>query len=207
MRVSKLVASAALATVVMTGTALFALGSSANASPFQYIVSGTDGVNGLSYAANITLDVTGGQASSGTGTISGALITDLLGGSQSLTLVTPSTPGAETPLGYRSSTGTDLFGVTDVVPVDNNGLLFIIGTPFGPGLNSLFAFWSDPGAGSIFSGTPFGATDFASVQAALIGPSEQGGETPLPAALPLFATGLGALGLLGWRRKRKAIAA
>jgi hypothetical protein len=29
---------------------------------------------------------------------------------------------------------------------------------------------------------------------------------PLPAALPLFATGLGALGLLGWRRKRKAAA-
>ena len=31
--------------------------------------------------------------------------------------------------------------------------------------------------------------------------------TPLPAALPLFATGLGAFGLLGWRRKRKAQAA
>jgi hypothetical protein len=29
-------------------------------------------------------------------------------------------------------------------------------------------------------------------------------QTPLPAALPLFGTGLGALGLLGWRRKRKA---
>jgi hypothetical protein len=28
--------------------------------------------------------------------------------------------------------------------------------------------------------------------------------TPLPAALPLFGTGLGVLGLLGWRRKRKA---
>jgi hypothetical protein len=27
--------------------------------------------------------------------------------------------------------------------------------------------------------------------------------TPLPAALPLFATGLGALGLHGWRRRRK----
>lgn len=27
--------------------------------------------------------------------------------------------------------------------------------------------------------------------------------TPLPAALPLFASGLGAMGLLGWRRKRK----
>jgi hypothetical protein len=30
--------------------------------------------------------------------------------------------------------------------------------------------------------------------------------TPLPAALPLFATGLGALGLLRWRRKRKQVA-
>ena len=30
------------------------------------------------------------------------------------------------------------------------------------------------------------------------------GQTPLPAALPLFATGLAGLGLLGWRRKRKA---
>jgi len=28
--------------------------------------------------------------------------------------------------------------------------------------------------------------------------------TPIPAALPLFATGLAGLGLLGWRRKRKA---
>jgi hypothetical protein len=31
--------------------------------------------------------------------------------------------------------------------------------------------------------------------------------TPLPAALPLFATGIGGLGLLGWSRKRKARAA
>lgn len=31
--------------------------------------------------------------------------------------------------------------------------------------------------------------------------------TPLPGALPLFATGIGALGALGWRRKRKNAAA
>lgn len=31
-------------------------------------------------------------------------------------------------------------------------------------------------------------------------------QTPIPAALPLFASGLGAIGLLGWRRKRKAAA-
>lgn len=29
-------------------------------------------------------------------------------------------------------------------------------------------------------------------------------EIPLPAALPLFATGLGALGFIGWRRKKKS---
>ena len=29
--------------------------------------------------------------------------------------------------------------------------------------------------------------------------------TPLPAALPLFITGLGAMGLLGWYRRRKAV--
>ena len=34
-----------------------------------------------------------------------------------------------------------------------------------------------------------------------------GAETPLPGALPLFTSGLGALGLLVWRRKRKATAA
>jgi hypothetical protein len=33
------------------------------------------------------------------------------------------------------------------------------------------------------------------------------GTTPLPAALPLFAGGLGALGLFGWRKKRKLVAA
>jgi hypothetical protein len=34
-------------------------------------------------------------------------------------------------------------------------------------------------------------------------PFSSSSTTPLPAALPLFASGLGALGLLGWRRKRK----
>jgi hypothetical protein len=45
---------------------------------------------------------------------------------------------------------------------------------------------------------PNGANTYDSTSAATV---------PLPAALPLFAGGLGALGLLGWRRKRKAAAA
>ena len=47
-----------------------------------------------------------------------------------------------------------------------------------------------------FTSTNYGASSFSPVTI-----------TPLPAALPLFAGGLGALGLLGWRRKRKAAAA
>jgi hypothetical protein len=53
---------------------------------------------------------------------------------------------------------------------------------------SLFYYPGKPEAGT-------GFVDFVSVTVT---------QTPLPAALPLFASGLGALGLLGWRRKRKA---
>lgn len=35
-------------------------------------------------------------------------------------------------------------------------------------------------------------------------PSFDDATTPVPGALPLFATGLGTIGLLGWRRKKKA---
>jgi hypothetical protein len=45
-----------------------------------------------------------------------------------------------------------------------------------------------------FSGTMTPLTEFVS-------------DVPIPAALPLFATGLGLMGLLGWRRKRKVSAA
>jgi hypothetical protein len=38
------------------------------------------------------------------------------------------------------------------------------------------------------------------------GPLPDPATTPLPAALPLFATGLGTFGFFGWRRKRKSAA-
>jgi hypothetical protein len=60
-----------------------------------------------------------------------------------------------------------------------------IDTFFGPGLSN-----GDEGVAT--NGTNLAFTGVA--------------ETPLPAALPLFATGLGGLGLLGWRRKKKAAA-
>ena len=52
-------------------------------------------------------------------------------------------------------------------------------------------------AGAIAQTDAIYATEFAAAAVS---------ETPVPAALPLFATGVGALGLMGWRRKRKQAA-
>jgi|ERR1035437_5356988 hypothetical protein len=54
-------------------------------------------------------------------------------------------------------------------------------------------------------GSPIGSAN-ETIPWTQIGDISATSATPLPAALPLFATGLGALGLLGWRRKKKAAA-
>jgi hypothetical protein len=56
---------------------------------------------------------------------------------------------------------------------------------------------------NVNSTADYGPAIQAKVQAII----HEGSEVPLPGALPLFASGLGALGLLGWRRKRKVRAA
>jgi hypothetical protein len=81
------------------------------------------------------------------------------------------------------------------------------GTPFPAGFTDLQSWTRDANLDpdwlrigmDIVGGTPAPAFNAAF--------SLDGVVTPLPAALPLFATGLGVLGLLGWRRKRKAQAA
>jgi hypothetical protein len=50
----------------------------------------------------------------------------------------------------------------------------------------------------------FGAPNFDYLDETFVVTNVATNVTPLPAALPLFATGLGGLILLGWRRKRKA---
>lgn len=63
--------------------------------------------------------------------------------------------------------------------------------------NMVYAFFDDSGAG------PDRDFDDMVVRIELLTATSIT-PTPLPAALPLFASGLGAMGLLGWRRKRKA---
>jgi MYXO-CTERM domain-containing protein len=50
------------------------------------------------------------------------------------------------------------------------------------------------------------SADYADPEASISIIGTSVAETPLPTALPLFATGLAVLGLLGWRRRRKATA-
>ena len=77
---------------------------------------------------------------------------------------------------------------------------------FFGGLNPLFAF--DPTANDTYivtlSVTDTSGLDLSVDETIIAGAGAA--QTPLPAALPLFASGLGGLSLLGWRRKRKAAA-
>ena len=82
-------------------------------------------------------------------------------------------------------------------------LVFPTLSPIGYGGGSVFAVMTvDANNGALLAECSIGPDPAcAALSLAPVSP------TPLPAALPLFATGLGALGLLGWRRKRKPLAA
>ncbi len=106
---------------MLAGFSLSALPASASV----YTVTGS--VYGEFFTAMFSLTESGGQAAAGTGTISGGGLT----GTQSLTLVTLSSPGVEDDggglLGYRSNDGTDWFDADTSVPIDSNGLIFAMG--------------------------------------------------------------------------------
>ena len=108
--------------------ALLALAFSAgiaSASTVTLDVSGTIEGGVGAFTAEVVLDVVGGQAVSGTGSI------NILGlSSAPLVLITPSTPGNESspgPVGFRDDGGTDIGGADTAYPI-NNGLLFDVGT-------------------------------------------------------------------------------
>ena len=93
------------------------------------------------------------------------------------------TAGVDTAIGFFNS-------------LDLSGLLFLDNdfTIANPGFQQLYM--GSESSPTFRTGTYFGLSGETIVI------SNSG--VPLPGALPLFATGLAALGLLGWRRKRKA---
>jgi hypothetical protein len=169
------------------------------------------------------------QANSSTGGIGAATVTLVAGESYSVS-VNPSDIWSAGPLPRWSNadglittliaTGTDESGEAagTVIGVDTplwtqDGLTAPFGALVGRiGVGSFFVI------GTSFSGTAttsgvlqlfywdLNNEDNTDAIAANITTSEVGG-VPLPGALPLFATGLGAIGLLTWRRKRNAVAA
>src|ERR1700722_21020426 len=90
---------------LLTTAALIALAAPgiANASIQNLSISGS--LDGHAYTGELSLDVSGGQAVSGTGTLS------ILGlNNAPLVLITTSTPGNEGgPIGFRANDGTDYF--------------------------------------------------------------------------------------------------
>ncbi len=101
--------------------------------------------------------------------------------------------------GNNGSNSTRFFDV-----VDQNGN--IVQTVLLPATTSAHSITVDPLTGDVF--VPLAGTDALNPCPTSLGCIEVFGlaETPLPGALPLFATGLGALGLLGWRKKKKSVA-
>jgi hypothetical protein len=199
-RCSSLVFAASVALAAIAG----GIPSNAEAATYTYNFAGDFGPPAFTATAN--LDVTGGQAQSGTGTITfGSNTFDL-------TLITLTTDGGNGnysgTTGFRDNHGTDIFGGDTVVPVDPNGLIFAITNNPVRGQDALFAV-SDAGGGNfsyLISGTLAGV--FNVYYETATGPggfSVTGaapGTTPLPAALPMFATGIAGIGFLRWRKKK-----
>jgi hypothetical protein len=132
-----------------------------------------------------------------------------------------STTGAGYALGWYNLVGNQLFGGGRVTRFDLNSILGPIpgGAFVDPPISNYIIDWTvddflslttpsiaDPANTFCDTTDPQCSPDIIPTDIVSLNFTGFGDPTPLPGALPLFATGLGALGLLGWRRKRKQAA-
>jgi hypothetical protein len=119
--------------------------------------------------------------------------------------------GNTDPTQFGLGTYENATGQFDTVTITNGSITSAMVEVFlgGNDNSSLFFYYNTVCCGNGFGLTPYSeAFPLGSVDATnLFNADPTFGTTPLPAALPLFATGLSAFGLLGWRRKRKGAAA
>jgi hypothetical protein len=150
------------------------------------------GLAGSAHASTVTYDITLTQTG---GTLITAPPADFTVTS-SFTIPSPTTS-------YETETISGLsFTIAGKTYTSNASIQF---SGLGPAINNFYGF-SDTASGDTLSigggnsfnlyGTGIPSTDVGTVAFAVAA-------TPLPAALPLFAGGVGALGLFGWRKKRK----
>jgi hypothetical protein len=183
---------------LLTTAALIAIAAPgvANAAVENLAISGS--LDGHGYTGTLSLDVNGGQAVSGTGTLS------ILGlNNAPIVLITASTPGNEgAPMtGFRGNDGTDYFDLDQAYPISANGLLFDVGTTTAEwGLHPLFAIWSEgTGYAAAFTGNVGGA-EYYNLQGSAMASAT--GAVPEPSTWAMGLLGFGGLGLLRWRKSR-----
>jgi len=186
--------------LVLLGGPMLAVADTVN---FDFsATNGTDTISAL-----FTLDFSGGQAISGTGSVNSNL---LVPNPETLTLVTQSTAGVNilnpatnngATLSYRFGGGTDLIGDT-VVNSSNpyfssNGLVFMAAGPNNNGFN----IWSS--GGTIYAGFLAGNPNTGSgiLYTQFNGGTLTATPVPLPAALPLLLSSFAGLGALVRQRK------
>jgi hypothetical protein len=114
--------------------------------------------------------------------------------------------GSGVSSGLAPTQRNDGLAFTSISPQLNQ--IFWIGDGLtGTGSGSVQQFTAPVGATRLFLGTADGVEWSNNIGVITLTVNEgTPSAVPLPAALPLFATGLGALGLLGWPRKKKAAA-
>jgi hypothetical protein len=202
--------AAFLATLVAAG-ASFVSAAQATTLDFTMTIDNTYYIPGNGFPSGVAGKVIGDITLQGSGTAYSATaidITSLPAGAAGST-----GPYAIDPLGSNSFTvtGGNLITNANLIGFNNIILGFNWSLAAGGGAN-----WQSPSgcnAGDAagfctvvgVTALPFGDPQVLGTLTFTLNNSTSA--TPLPAALPLFASGLGALGLLGWRRKRKNAAA
>jgi PEP-CTERM motif len=187
--------------VVAVTSAMFGAIGGANASVVTYDISGTDFLSNP-YTAHVTLDVSGGFATSGTGTIT----SNSFGGTeQPLTLITLATLGSNYggTVGFRSNGGTDLWGMDNAVPITSSGgLLFALSSTPKWGEDALFVVYGDGSSGyqAGFFGKAGGGDLLYEYNFAA---NVTVGAVPEPSTWAMMILGFAGVGFMAYRRKSK----
>ena len=138
---------------------------------------------------------------------SGSKFLSLSGGDPTLGSVTFDMTNPTNSFGFFATGIQDSFGTVFTLSF-NDGTGQTLNIPINVnGGNEYFGFTDTAAFASVTisrPNTPQGTYDYWGIDDVSFNTSTA---TPLPATLPLFASGLGGFGLLGWRRKRKTQAA
>jgi hypothetical protein len=182
---------------------------------FALLVLASQPASAITYNINVS---EGGNSVTGTITTNGHLGSLASTDITAWNLTINAGLGGHLTLGNGNPTmiGSPLLAGTTTLDFARSGSAEVI---FGDGFNDWLLI------GAVLSGTPGGEMQFVETGgggsanhivslppedpfAGHIGSADftPPADTPVPTALPLFATGLGALGLIGWRRKRKQAA-